>query len=175
MPTIPTFTVKSGYQPQAIDTSLEVDLLMFELLRQLTPQQAAERLRSHHRVVRKLAIAGIENQYSVLTGTELRQEFVKRCWGSETQLVSNYSRWFPKAMERCFRSFKATRREARSSLPQPVGDHPPTHRFTQHRTATIRAIDFCTKDFYNKFLFSKGSYEIRGTTRRNCWIRLGKY
>jgi hypothetical protein len=83
MPTISTFTIKSGYQPQAIDTSLEVDLLMFELLRQLTPQQAAERLRSHHRAVRKLAIAGIKNQYPVLTEAELRQEFVKRCWGAE--------------------------------------------------------------------------------------------
>lgn len=83
MPTMPTFTVKFGYQPQAIDTSLEVDVLMFELLRQLTPQQKGDRLSSSHRAVRKLAIAGIENQYPLVTGAKLRQEFVKRCLGNE--------------------------------------------------------------------------------------------
>ncbi|MEG3925628.1 MULTISPECIES: hypothetical protein [unclassified Microcoleus] len=32
MPPIPTVTVKSGYKPQSIDTSIEADVLVFQLL-----------------------------------------------------------------------------------------------------------------------------------------------
>jgi hypothetical protein len=39
MPPMPTVTVKSGYKSQSIDTSIEADVLMFQLLRQLTPNK----------------------------------------------------------------------------------------------------------------------------------------
>lgn len=80
---IPAVAVKSGYQPQAIDTSLEADVLMFQLLRQLTPQQKVQRTRAFHQSVRRLALLGIENQYPHASKAKIRQEFIKRCLGSE--------------------------------------------------------------------------------------------
>ncbi|MEG3923153.1 hypothetical protein [Microcoleus sp. POL10_C6] len=57
MPPIPTVTVKSGYKPQSIDTSIEADVLMFQLLRQLTPQQKVQRTCAFNQSVRRLAIS----------------------------------------------------------------------------------------------------------------------
>ncbi|MGL4499308.1 MAG: hypothetical protein ACRC2M_09695 [Planktothrix sp.] len=36
---LPKFTIKPGYQPQSPDTTPEVDLLGFWLLKQRTPEQ----------------------------------------------------------------------------------------------------------------------------------------
>lgn len=83
MPPIPTVTVKSGYKPQSIDTSIEADVLMFQLLRQLTPQQKVQRTCAFSQAVRRLAISGIKNQYPNATEAKVRQEFIKRCLGAE--------------------------------------------------------------------------------------------
>ena len=83
VPPIPTLTVKSGYKPQSIDTSIEVDVPMFQLLRQLTPQQKVQRTCAFNRSVRKMAISGIKNQYPYATQAKVRQEFIKRCLGAE--------------------------------------------------------------------------------------------
>ncbi len=56
---------------------------MFQLLRQLTPQQKVQRTCTFNRSVRRLALLGIENQYPHTTEAEIRQEFIKRCLGSE--------------------------------------------------------------------------------------------
>jgi hypothetical protein len=92
MPPIPTVTVKSGYKPQSIDTSIEADVLMFQLLRQLTPQQKVQRTCAFNQVVRRLAISGIKNQYPEATEAKVRQEFIKRCLGAEWIEVLSDSR-----------------------------------------------------------------------------------
>ncbi|MEG4997709.1 hypothetical protein [Microcoleus sp. B4-D4] len=94
MPPMPTVTVKSGYKPQSIDTSIEVDVLMFQLLRQLTPQQKVQRTCAFNQSVRKMAISGIKNQYPNATEAKVRQEFIKRCLGAEwIKALSNSKDW----------------------------------------------------------------------------------
>lgn len=91
---MPTVTVKSGYKPQSIDTSIEADVLMFQLLRQLTPQQKVQRTCTFNRSVRKMAILGIESQYPNATKAKVRQEFIKRCLGADwIEVLSDNSNW----------------------------------------------------------------------------------
>ncbi len=67
---------------------------MFQLLRQLTPQQKVQRTCAFNRAVRKLAILGIESQYPNLTKAKVRQEFIKRCLGAEwIEVLSNSLDW----------------------------------------------------------------------------------
>jgi hypothetical protein len=94
VPPIPTVTVKSGYKPQSIDTSIEADVLMFQLLRQLTPQQKVQRTCAFNQSVRRLAILGIESQYPNATEAKVRQQFIKRCLGAEwIEVLSNSKDW----------------------------------------------------------------------------------
>jgi len=94
MPLIPTVTVKPGYKPQSIDTSIEADVLMFQLMRQLTPQQKVQRTCAFNQAVRRLAILGIENQYPNATEAKVRQEFIKRCLGAEwIEVLSDSKDW----------------------------------------------------------------------------------
>jgi hypothetical protein len=94
MPPIPTVTVKSGYKPQSIDTSIEADVLMFQLLRQLTPQQKVQRTCAFNQSVRRLAISGIESQYPNATEAKVRQQFIKRCLGAEwIEVLSDSKDW----------------------------------------------------------------------------------
>jgi hypothetical protein len=94
MPPIPTVTVKSGYKPQSIDTSIEADVLVFQLLRQLTPQQKVQRTCAFTQAVRRLAILGIENQYPNATQAKVKQEFIKRCLGAEwIEVLSDSKDW----------------------------------------------------------------------------------
>ncbi|MEG4058898.1 hypothetical protein [Microcoleus sp. Pol7_B2] len=94
MPPMPTVTVKSGYKPQSIDTSIEADVLMFQLLRQLTPQQKVQRTCAFNQAVRRLAICGIKNQYPNATEAKVRQEFIKRCLGAEwIEVLSDSKDW----------------------------------------------------------------------------------
>jgi len=76
VPPIPKVTVKSGYKPQDIDTSIEADVLMFQQLRQLTPQQKVQRTCAFHRAARKLAMLGMESEYPNLTNAKIRQGFM---------------------------------------------------------------------------------------------------
>jgi hypothetical protein len=92
MPPMPTVTVKPGYRPQSIDTSIDADVLVFQLLRQLTPQQKLQRTCAFNQAVRRLAISGIESQYPNATGAKVKQEFIKRCLGNEWIEVLSYSR-----------------------------------------------------------------------------------
>jgi hypothetical protein len=94
MPPIPTVTVKSGYKPQSLDTSIEADVLMFQLLRQLTPQQKVQRTCAFNQAVRRLAISGIKNQYPNAAEAKVRQEFIKRCLGAEwIEVLSDSRNW----------------------------------------------------------------------------------
>lgn len=55
MPLIPVATLKSGYQSQSIDTSIDADVLVFRHLQQLTPQQKASRIQRIDRSIRALS------------------------------------------------------------------------------------------------------------------------
>jgi hypothetical protein len=52
---MPQATVKQGYRAQAEDTSVDADVLMFTLLRQLTPFLKAQRVQKLDRSIRKLS------------------------------------------------------------------------------------------------------------------------
>lgn len=58
MPPIPVATVKPGYKPQSEDTSIDVDVLLFNCLRQVTPLQRVERFIAFNRSTRELALVG---------------------------------------------------------------------------------------------------------------------
>ena len=80
---IPVTKVKSGYKPQSFDTSIETDVLMFQLLQRLTPRDKVIRTINFNQAVRRLAISGIESQYKSATPGLKRQEFIKRRLGSD--------------------------------------------------------------------------------------------
>lgn len=96
MPPIPTAKVKPGYKPQSADTSIDADVLVFQLLRQLTPQQKIQRTCAFNQSVRRLAISGIKSQYPNATEAKIRQEFIKRCVGAEWIEVVSASKYWEK-------------------------------------------------------------------------------
>jgi hypothetical protein len=55
MPTLPQATVKLGYKPQSEDTSIDADVLMFSLLRQLSPEIKRKRVQTLDRSIRQLS------------------------------------------------------------------------------------------------------------------------
>lgn len=83
MPSIPVATVKLGYTPQSEDTSIDADVLMFQLLRELTPQQKAQRVRHFNQSTRKLILIGIKNQYPNSCLSWVRQELIRRRLGEK--------------------------------------------------------------------------------------------
>lgn len=93
MPPIPQAIVKAGYKTQSEDTSIDAEILMFQLLRQLTPLQRAQRTSSFNLAMRRLALTGIKNQHPNATNAQIRQEFVKRCLGAEWLFVLNNQTW----------------------------------------------------------------------------------
>jgi hypothetical protein len=91
VPIIPPFQVKTGYKPQSEDTSMAADVLMFQLLRQLTPLQKVLRTSSFNQAVRNLARLGIQKQYPAATSLEIKQEFICRCLGAEwIEILAKY-------------------------------------------------------------------------------------
>ncbi|MBE9162279.1 MULTISPECIES: hypothetical protein [Microcoleaceae] len=74
---IPVIQVKSGCKPQSFDTSIEAELLMFQRLQRLTPQEKVTPAIDFNRAVRRLAISGIESQYKGEIPVLKRQEFIK--------------------------------------------------------------------------------------------------
>ena len=67
---------------------------MFQLLRQLTPQQKVQRTCAFNQAVRRLATSGIKNQYPNATEAKVRQEFIKRCLGAEwIEVLSDSKDW----------------------------------------------------------------------------------
>ncbi|NJL36090.1 MAG: hypothetical protein HC840_08660 [Leptolyngbyaceae cyanobacterium RM2_2_4] len=55
MPPIPKAIVKPGYQPQSDDTSIDADVLMFNLLRQLNCESKAERVQRIDQAIRQIS------------------------------------------------------------------------------------------------------------------------
>jgi hypothetical protein len=55
LPAIPAAIVKPGYRPQSSDTSIDADVLLFGLLRQLSPERKAVRVQRLDRAIRQLS------------------------------------------------------------------------------------------------------------------------
>jgi hypothetical protein len=55
MPPIPKAIVKAGYKPQSIDTSVDADVLMFNLLRRLSCEDKAQRVQKIDRAIRQIS------------------------------------------------------------------------------------------------------------------------
>lgn len=83
MPQIPISAVTPAYRSQSEDTSIDADVLMFQLLRQLTPQQRTQRFRHFNQATRKLTIIAIKNNYPNASSSKIYQEFIRRHLGSE--------------------------------------------------------------------------------------------
>lgn len=83
MPQIPISVVTPGYRSQSEDTSIDADVLMFQLLRQLTPQQRTQRFRQFNQATHKLTIIAIKNHYPNASSSKIYQEFIRRHLGSE--------------------------------------------------------------------------------------------
>lgn len=71
---IPKFSVKPGYRPQAEDTSVENDLLMFHLLQQRTPGERLRMAASLTRSARKLSLSSLRQQFLHLSPTQFAQK-----------------------------------------------------------------------------------------------------
>ncbi|MFM6455408.1 MAG: hypothetical protein ACKPH7_26795 [Planktothrix sp.] len=83
MPQIPISAVTPGYRSQSEDTSIDSDVLMFQLLQQLTPQQRTQRFRHFNQATRELTIIAIKNHYPNASSSQIYQEFIRRHLGSE--------------------------------------------------------------------------------------------
>jgi hypothetical protein len=55
LPAIPVAIVKPGYCPQSSDTSIDADVLLFGLLRQLSPEQKTVRVQRLDRAIRQIS------------------------------------------------------------------------------------------------------------------------
>jgi hypothetical protein len=66
------------YQPQSIDTSVEVDRRLFDLYRHLSPGERAERVRSLCRTADALAIAGLRTRDPQASLAQCRARLMRR-------------------------------------------------------------------------------------------------
>ncbi|MBD2547261.1 hypothetical protein [Planktothricoides raciborskii] len=78
MPLMPIAKVLPGYKPQAEDTSIDADVLMFQLLRQFSSTQKTQRFQSFNQSVRRMALLRIKKQFPNASTAEHIQEYVKQ-------------------------------------------------------------------------------------------------
>jgi hypothetical protein len=64
MPIMPTATVKPGYKPQAEDTSIDADVLMFQLLRQRSSSDRLSMASSMVQNGRRFSLANLNRQFA---------------------------------------------------------------------------------------------------------------
>ncbi|WP_425216277.1 hypothetical protein [Tumidithrix helvetica] len=74
---ISKLTATKGYRPQAIDTTIETDLLCFALLRQKTVQEHLQMGAQLNRSARKFAIAGFRRQFAHLSFTQFSRKLAE--------------------------------------------------------------------------------------------------
>ncbi|MCT7953057.1 hypothetical protein NG798_24985 [Ancylothrix sp. C2] len=79
---LPKFTIKPGYQPQSLDTTPEVDLLQFWLLKQRTPEQRLEMGSAMNQNARRFAINCFRKRFSNLNQPEFAQKLAQ-AWLAE--------------------------------------------------------------------------------------------
>lgn len=71
---IPKFKVKPGYKPQSLDTTPEVDLLGFELLKKRSPSQRLEMGAAMNKNARRFSRSCFKQRFSQLSDVELVQK-----------------------------------------------------------------------------------------------------
>ena len=74
---------QQNYQPQAVDTNVEVDIYLFARLRQLSLKQRIEMFITHERGVKKLCLAGIKYRHRGFNRKAIRQIFVRAVLGEK--------------------------------------------------------------------------------------------
>jgi hypothetical protein len=74
---------KSNYQAQSQDTNIEVDVYLFQRLRQLTLKQRLEMFISHEKGVKKLCLIGIKSRHQNFTIQEIRDKFIRAVLGEK--------------------------------------------------------------------------------------------
>ena len=79
---LPKFTIKPGYQPQSSDTTPEVDLLQFWLLKQRTPEQRLEMGSAMNQNARRFAINCFRQRFCGLNQPEFAQKLAQ-AWLAE--------------------------------------------------------------------------------------------
>lgn len=80
--TIPKFTIKPGYQPQSSDTTPEVDLLQFWLLKQRTPEQRLQMGSGMNQNARRFAINCFRKRFCDLNQLEFARKLAQ-AWLAE--------------------------------------------------------------------------------------------
>lgn len=76
MPSIPIPKPFPGYKPQAEDTSIDADILLFEKLRQFSPVQKTQRVKTFNQSVRKMALFSLKRTFPHASPPELTQAYV---------------------------------------------------------------------------------------------------
>jgi hypothetical protein len=73
--------VAIGYQVQASDTHMDVELMQFKLWRGLTSGQKLRLIQRAHRKGCQFILMGMRHQFPDLAGVELKRLYVARRWG----------------------------------------------------------------------------------------------
>ena len=75
--------VPTGYKTQSEDTSIEAELVQFELWRKLTPSQKEVHLRRIAKRIPTLVLKEISHQFKSVSFTEVRQQYIRKRLGQQ--------------------------------------------------------------------------------------------
>lgn len=67
-------TVKPGYRPQSADTSIEVDVFEFGLLRQRSNSDRYRMAQAQTQMTRRLSLSGLKSRFPTLTGDDFARK-----------------------------------------------------------------------------------------------------
>lgn len=79
-------SVKSNYQPQAIDTNIDADIYLFARLKNLSLTQRIKIFAAHDRGVKKLCLAGVKSRHPGADLEEIRCIFARAVLGEKFTL-----------------------------------------------------------------------------------------
>lgn len=78
MPSLPTAVVRTGYKTQSVDTSIEAELVQFELWRKMTPGQKEALARRVAKRGPTLAFMGIRSQFPDASPAQVRRQYIRK-------------------------------------------------------------------------------------------------
>lgn len=78
MPSIPIPKPLPGYKPQAEDTSIDADILLFEKLRQFSSVEKTQRVKTFNQSVRKMALFSLKRTFPNSSQPKLIQTYVNQ-------------------------------------------------------------------------------------------------
>jgi hypothetical protein len=87
--------VPIGYKTQSADTSVETELVLFDLLRSLSLWQKATKLSAWTKGCRELSLTGIKLRYPQASNAQIREQFAKATLNKEyasLAVLQNYDR-----------------------------------------------------------------------------------